>query len=122
MIYEKQLSEKIIGCAFEVYNTLGSGFLEKIYEKAMEIELKGNGIEVLTQYPISVSYKGKIIGDYVADMVVKNSIILELKCCAKITDQNIAQLIHYLTATGYKIGYVINFGNKTKLEFKRMVK
>lgn len=121
-IYEKELSDKIIGSAFEVYNKLGKGFLEKVYERALIKELTLNSINAVFQFPIKVQYKGELVGDYFADIIVENKVILELKCCADIDDTHIAQLINYLTATKMKIGYIINFGNSKGLQFKRIVK
>ena len=122
MIYEKELSDKVIGCAFEVYNHLGNGYLEKVYERALLKEFDINRIKAISQYPIKVLYKGAIVGDYFADIVVENKIILELKCCNNIDNSHIAQLINYLTATNIKVGYILNFGNDKKLQFKRIVK
>ena len=81
MIYDKELSDKVIGCAFEVYNILGNGYLEKVYEKALLKELALKEIDAVPQKQISINYKGSIIGDYYADILVENKIILELKCC-----------------------------------------
>ena len=122
MIFEKELSDKIIGCAFEVYSHLEHGFLEKVYENAMLIEFKSKGLKAESQIPINVLYKDEIVGQYYADIIVENKIIIELKSCSDIHDSHIAQLINYLTATGKKVGYIINFGNEKKLQFKRIVK
>ena len=122
MIFEKELSDKIIGCSFEVYNNLKNGYLEKVYERALLKEFEINGIKAVSQRPIKVLYKGAIVGDYFADIVVENKLILELKCCTTIDNSHIAQLINYLTATNIKVGYILNFGNENKLQFKRIVK
>ena len=122
MIYEKELSDKIIGCALEVYNHLEHGYLEKVYENALLIELKANNIHAISQVPIKVLYKKQIVGDYWADIIVENKIVLELKSCSEIHPSHIAQLMNYLTATQKKVGYIINFGNEKKLQFKRIVK
>ena len=122
MIYEKELSDKVIGCALEVYRNLRNGFLEKIYEKALTIEMELNMLQTENQVPIKVLYKNKVVGEYFADIVVEDKIILELKSCSEIHDSHIAQLLNYLTATGLKVGYLINFGNDKKLQFKRIVK
>ena len=122
MIFEKELSDKIIGCSFEVYNNLKNGYLEKVYERALLKEFEINGIKAESQSPIKVLYKGAIVGDYFADIVVENKLILELKCCTTIDNSHIAQLINYLTATNIKVGYILNFGNENKLQFKRIVK
>jgi GxxExxY protein len=122
MIYEKELSDKIIGCAFEVYNHLESGYLEKIYENALMIEFQNRNINAYSQVPIKVLYKNQVVGDYFADIIVEDKIVLELKSCSEIHDSHLAQLLNYLTATNKKIGYVLNFGNENKLQFKRIVK
>jgi GxxExxY protein len=114
--------DKIIGCAFEVYNHLGNGYSEKVYEKALLVEFEINRMKAISQYPIKVLYKGTIVGDYFADIVVEDKIILELKCCSNIDNSHIAQLINYLTATKIKVGYILNFGNDNELQFKRIVK
>ena len=121
MIYFKELSEKIIGSAIEVHKELGSGFLEKVYENALFLELNKNLINAKQQHPISVIYKGQIVGEYFADILVEDKIILELKVVKKIEPIHEAQLLHYLKATNIKLGYILNFGATAKLEFKRMV-
>lgn len=121
MIYEKELSRKVIGCALDVYHKLGYGFLEKIYEKALMIELKRNSIKAEAQVPIKVRYRNIVIGDYFADIVVENKIILELKHVNALNLAHEAQLLNYLKATDIKIGYLINFGKPNGLDFKRLV-
>ena len=120
MIYEKELSDKIIDCAFEVHKTLGYGFLEKVYENSLKYELEGVSIQVEQQSAIKVAYKGRTVGDYRADLFVEKKIILELKAEKQLNPEHEAQLLNYLKATNIKVGYLINFG-KYKLEFKRMV-
>ena len=122
MIYEKELSDKIIGAAIEVHKQFGNGFLEKVYENAMIVELNLNNINAESQSKIIVKYKNQVVGDYFADIIVENKIILELKVCEKIKEIHKAQLLNYLKATRTKVGYLINFGNPTKLDFKRLVK
>jgi len=122
MVYEKELSDRVIGCAFEVYNYLKNGYLEKVYEKSLMKEFEINQINAISQYPIKVLYKDSIVGDYYADILVENKIVLELKCCSNIDNSHIAQLINYLTATNIKVGYILNFGNEEQLQFKRIVK
>lgn len=119
LIY-KELSYKIVGCAMEVHNQLGYGFLEKVYENALLFELKNKNTEVKNQIPIKVHYKGNIIGNYIADVLVEDKVILELKSVEKIIDSHIAQTINYLKATGLKLAIIINFG-KEKLEYERIV-
>lgn len=95
--------------------------MEKLYERALLIELEENGLKAKSQIPLQVTYKNHIIGDYKLDIIVENKVILELKACSKIIPVHEAQLIQYLQASGIKIGYVINFGANYKLEFVRKV-
>ena len=120
-IREKELSHRILGCAFRVYNGLGNGFLEKVYENALVHELRKAGLRADAQRKIEVYYDGVYVGEYFADVVVNDRIILELKVCDSIAPIHQAQLLHYLKATGYRVGYVLNFGSEGKLEFKRLV-
>ena len=120
-ILYKELSYKIIGLAMEVYNKLGYGFLEKVYENALMILFQREGIQANQQVPIKVYFEGKIIGDYVADILVENKIILEIKSVENIIDVHRAQVLNYLTATGFHLAIILNFG-KEKLEFERFVK
>ncbi len=115
-----KLTESIIGCAFKVSNTLGSGFLEKVYENALAIELTSAGLKCEQQKPIPVNYRGINVGDYYADILVENEVILEIKSAKAIEDGHQAQLINYLKATGIHRGLILNFGT-AKLGFKRMV-
>ncbi len=105
----------------EVYNKLGYGFLEKVYENALMILFQREGIQAEQQVPIKVYFERKIIGDYVADILVENKIILELKSVENIIDLHRAQVLNYLTATGFHLAIILNFG-KEKLEFERFVK
>ncbi len=118
MLY-KDLTEKILQCAFEVINELGSGFLESVYEKAMIIALKEKGLSVYSQKPIKVYFRKKVVGEYFADLFVENKVIVELKAVKLILPEHKAQVINYLKGTGVKIGLLINFGNK-KLEYNRL--
>ena len=120
-IREKELSHRILGCAFRVYNELGNGFLEKVYENALVHELRKNGLHPEAQKKIEVYYDGVCVGEYFTDVVVNDRVILELKVCDGIAPIHEAQLLHYLKATGYRLGYVLNFGSEGKLEFKRIV-
>ena len=120
-IYLKELSDKIIGSTIEVHKTLGNGFLEKVYENALIYELSNNGIKVESQVPVPVRYQGNTVGDYFCDVLVEEKIILELKVAKNIDPIHEAQLLHYLKATELKVGYIINFGNSGKLQFKRLV-
>jgi len=120
MIYEKELSDKIIDCAIEVHKTLGFGFLEKVYENSLKYELKAAGLKVEQQALINVVYKEIIVGEYRADLFVENKIILELKAEKQINSAHEAQLLNYLKAANIKVEYLVNFG-RNRLESKRMV-
>lgn len=113
------LTEKIIAVFYEVYNVLGSGFLEKVYERGMKVEFDKLGVEVVAQCPIKVGYKGHVIGDYVADFVVDGKVVVEIKAKRELDSVDEAQLLNYLKATGLKVGLLLNFGKKP--EFKRRV-
>lgn len=114
------ITGKIIACAYTVSNTLGSGFLEKVYENAMIIELRENELSVEAQKPLDVKYKGHLIGEYYADLVVEEKIIIELKAAKQIENSHKAQLINYLNACNIRYGLILNFGN-SKVEIKRVV-
>ena len=116
----KELSYKVIGCAMMVHNELGSGFLEKVYENAMVISLKEKGIKVEQQKEIVIQFHGETIGNYIADLLVDDKIIIELKCAINISETHKAQIANYLKATGKRLGIIINFG-KEKLEYVRIV-
>lgn len=115
----KDLSYKLIGLAMEVHRELGSGFLEKVYENALMVLFKENDIKARQQEPIKISFKGELIGDYIADIIVEDEIILELKCSSNITNIHKAQISNYLRATGKKVGIILNFG-KESLEVERV--
>lgn len=117
----KELTEKIIGCAYRVYNKMGFGFLESVYEKCLLIELRKSGLKAESQKPITVTYESEIVGEFVADIVVEETIILELKSVKQMVKAHEVQLVNYLTATGKPIGLLINFG-ETKVEIKRKLK
>jgi GxxExxY protein len=117
MEYE-QLTGEIIRCVYKVHNTLGSGFLEKVYERALAIELEKAGFEVECQYPIPVFYDEKLVGDYYADLLVENLIIIELKAVETIAPLYEAQLVNYLTATQKDIGLLVNFGKSVQVKRK----
>jgi GxxExxY protein len=116
---EKDVSSRIIDCFFIVYNNLGFGYLEKVYENAMKIELKALGYEVQSQKPIKVKYKGVEVGDYYADLYVDNLVIVEIKTAAKLTSEHESQLINYLASTHTGHGVLLNFGPRPS--FKRMI-
>jgi GxxExxY protein len=112
------LSYQVVGLAMEVHNRLGYGFLEKVYENALMILLRKAGIKAQQQCPIKVYFEGEEIGSYVADIVVDESVILELKSQDTITNADRAQTLNYLKATGYKLAIILNFG-KTRLQTER---
>ena len=114
-----ELTGQIIGCAFEVQNELGSGFLESVYEKALAIALCERGIRAQQQTAISVNFRGHPVGDFYADLFVEGKVIVELKAVATLTSQHQAQLINYLKATEIPVGLLINFGNP-RLEYRRL--
>ena len=115
-----KITERIIGCAYKVGNTLGSGFLEKVYENALNIELEKESLKVNQQHPITVIYDGQVVGDYFADLLVEDSVIVEIKATKKFDDTHTAQCMNYLKATGLKICLLINFG-KPSVDIKRIV-
>lgn len=118
-LLHKELTNKIINCFYTVYNSLGFGFLEKVYENAMMIELIKNGINAEKQKPIKVYYSDEIVGEYFADIIVEDTIIIELKAAEFLIEEHELQLINYLKATDKEIGLLLNFGKKP--EFKRKI-
>ena len=119
-VVQKELSYEIIGIAMQVYNELGYGFLEKVYENALMLMFKEENIKAEQQKDIKVKFKGSIIGNYIADILVEDRIILELKSVSKLTDKHKAQTVNYLKATGLKLGIILNFSSNS-LEFQRVV-
>lgn len=116
----EQITEKIIGCSYTVANTLGSGFLEKVYENALAHELRKTGLAVQQQAGIAVNYDGVIVGDYVADLLVENKVLVELKTVKGIDNVHFAQCMNYLKATGLQVCLLINFGTP-RIEIKRVL-
>jgi GxxExxY protein len=114
-----EITGDIIQSFYQVYNTLGYGFLEKVYENALAIELSKRCRMVKQQTPIMVLYEGQIVGNYFADMLVDDKVIIELKAADQISEEHEAQLVNYLKATGFKVGLLLNFGKEAK--FKRKV-
>lgn len=112
------VTEKIIGCSYQVSNTLGIGFIEKVYENALFHLLRKSGLKVEQQYPIKIEFDGIIVGDFVADLFVENRVLVELKAVSALKDEHTAQALNYLRATGAEICLLINFGT-TKIEVKR---
>ena len=117
-LLDKELTEKIIGCAFNVHSTLGKGFLEKVYENAMAVELKKHGLNVQQQSPIKVRYDGWIVGEYYADLFVENQVICELKSVENLLKSHEVQLVNYLVATGADIGLLFNFADRVTVRRK----
>ena len=115
---DDDLTHLIIGCAYKVHNTLGTGFLEKIYENALRIELEKAGICVKQQQPIRVCYDGQIVGDYFADLWIDKDLIIEVKAIQALLKEHEAQLVNYLTATGVNNGLLINFGPSVQVKRK----
>jgi GxxExxY protein len=116
----KELTKKVIGAAMEVHKQLGSGFLEKIYETALGMELAGLGVKAVAQAQIPVRYKGKLVGVYLADLLIDGALIVEIKAVRDLAPEHEAQIIHYLKATGKKVGLLLNFG-RSRLQFRRFV-
>ena len=116
-----EITRAILGCAFEVINELGSGFLESVYEKALLLALRQRGMSVTSQHPVRVRFRGECVGDFYADLFVEESVIVELKAVRALAPAHQAQVINYLNATGVEVGLLINFG-KPKLEYKRFTR
>lgn len=117
----EELTKKIIGCSYEVYNRMGYGFLESVYEKCLLIEFKKAELNAEAQKRIAVIYENQNVGDFIADIVVENQVILELKSVRHIAKEHEVQLVNYLTATKKDVGLIINFGEH-KVEVKRKVR
>ena len=120
MSKEKTISERVISCAFEVSNALGSGFLESVYENALALELASKGLAFEQQKQIKVVYRGKVVGNYVADLVVEDGLLVELKALSGFSKTHEAQLMNYLKATGINVGLLLNFGTP-RLGVRRLV-
>ena len=118
-LLHKDITEEIISAYYFVYNELGFGFLEKVYENAMLIELKSRGFKVESQKIVKVHFKDSIIGEYFADIIVDDNIILELKSCEALVPEHEVQLFNYLKATSIEVGLLFNFGKRAA--FKRKV-
>jgi GxxExxY protein len=118
-LLHNEITDKIIKAFYIVYNELGYGFLEKVYENSMAIELRKFGFEVVKQQHINVYYDGEDVGEYFADLLVENKVIIELKAASDISAENEQQLLNYLKATDKEVGLLLNFGKKP--QFKRKV-
>lgn len=112
------LTEAIIKCFYKVYNELGYGFLEKVYHNALLIELQNEELKVESQKPIKVSYQGDVVGEYYADIIVEDVVMLELKATETVTEAHEFQLINYLKATNIEVGLLLNFGKKPEIRRK----
>ncbi len=115
-----EITEKVIGCAFIVSNILGAGFVEKVYENALAHELRSTGLAVAQQYGIAVRYKGVVVGEYIADLLIANEVVVELKAVKALDEIHAAQCMNYLKATGLRVCLLFNFG-KPRAEVKRIV-
>ena len=114
-----EITEKIIGASYKVHNALGYGFLEKVYQNSLSIELRSLDLEIEVEKPIKVLYNGEIVGNYVADMMVEDKVIVEIKAVKELSGIHEVQLVNYLKATGIEVGLLINFG--TSVQVKRRV-
>ncbi len=114
-----ELTGNIIKCCLEVMSELGSGFLESVYKNALFIAMNEMGMNVAAEKPFDVLFRNQKIGHYIVDLIVENSVVLEIKCCGNLLKEHQAQLINYLKITAIPIGLLVNFGNQ-KLEYKRL--
>lgn len=110
-----EITDKILSCAYDVYNQMGFGFSEKVYENAMMIKIAQRNLNAVQQAPISVYFETKLVGEYFADMFVEDKVLVELKAVSALSKAHEAQLMNYLKATGVKVGLLINFGDKLKI-------
>jgi GxxExxY protein len=118
--YNDPLTERVLGAVFEVSNTLGTGFLEKVYERALLREFALRGIRAESQVSIKVMYKGFCVGEYFPDLLVEDSLIVELKCVGRFANEHTAQCLNYLRATGRSVCLLVNF-QSSKVEWRRIV-
>jgi GxxExxY protein len=117
-IKHQEITDKVIKIFYKVYGQLGYGFLEKVYENAMMIELKKEGLPATAQSPIKVSYEGEVVGEYFADILVDHKVIVEIKGAKGLASENEAQLLNYLKATDVEVGLLLNFGPKPEVKRK----
>ena len=115
---DDELTEAIIGAAYAVHNKLGGGFLEKVYENALRVELLRRGFHVRQQAPIKVCYEGEIVGEFFADLLVEESVIVELKAVQSLTKEHEVQVVNYLNATGIEVGLLLNFSTSVQVRRK----
>lgn len=116
----EELTERVIGAVFEVSNTLGAGFLEKVYERALVRELGLRGLRAASQVGLAIHYKGYDVGEYFADLVVEDLLVVELKCVERLGNEHVAQCLNYLRASGRRVCLLVNF-HRAKVEWKRVV-
>jgi len=114
----KELTDRVLCCFYNVYNTLGYGFLEKVYENALMIELVKAGLAPRAQSPIKVHYDGRVVGEYIADVLIDDKIIVEIKATKSLTVSHEAQLLNYLKATEIEVGLLLNFGPNAEVKRK----
>jgi GxxExxY protein len=119
-LLHEQTTEKLIGAAFEVHSQLGYGFLERVYQRALQVELLRRGASTEIEKRIQVHYKGVVVGDYDADIIVDGCVVVEIKVAPQYDKRDEAQLLNELKATGLKVGLLVNFG-RSKVEYKRLV-
>lgn len=115
----EELTANILKCCFEVSNELGAGFLESVYEKALIVALSQRGLKVNSQVPLKVSFRNVIVGDFFADLIVEDKVIVEIKSVSKLSSDHKAQVINYLNATGFEVGLLVNFGT-LRVEYFRL--
>jgi GxxExxY protein len=119
-MHADEITETVLNCAFEVADTLGCGFVEKVYERALVHELRDRGLKVKAQASLRVPYKGRFVGEYFADLLVEDQIVVELKCAERFAPEHLAQCINYLKAADLRIALLLNF-QRTTLQWKRVV-
>ena len=119
-LQDSDLTETVIGCAFEISKVLGAGFLEKVYERALILELTLRGVSAKAQVSFPVCYKGQYVGEYLADLVVEEKLIVELKCVDRFASEHLAQCINYLKASRLRVALLINF-QRPRVEWKRVI-
>jgi len=120
-LIHKELVYQVVGCAMKVHQELGYGFLEKVYENSLMHLLNKENIQTKQQYPVPVHFDSVIVGEYYADIMIENKILIELKTVERITNAHFAQVLNYLKATGIRLGLLLNFGPR-KLEYERIIK
>lgn len=115
-----EVSERIIGCAYKVGNTLGCGLLERVYESALAFEIREAGLSVAQQQPVTVGYQGRVVGEYVSDLLVAGLVLVELECVTALDQSHVAQCLNYLKATELRLCLLLNFG-RARIEVRRVI-